>query len=212
MGGLCALIRSLLALLEKEDISLGTQEVWFIYTNAQWLDKGLSVSLWAEVCGSFPWMNFTKDWAVQTKCQVGMKLHGISSLFTKTDGWGIVVSTPKLSLKLMRARVAPQHKISLLQLWKISRVQGRQTWLRDMKLEVPSYGCLSQRGITFNCDRNCLSPQKLYFAPFSEKSVEFFTLQNVLWKAFKMHVRSRLIFLCFQNALEKNKTKTPSWT
>lgn len=80
------------------------------------------------------------------------------------------MSTPKL----MRAQVVPQHKISLLQLWKISRVQGSQTWLRDMKLEVPSYGCLSQRGITFICDRNCLSPQKLYFAPFSEKSVEFF--------------------------------------
>lgn len=32
-----------------------------------------------------------------------------------------------------------------------------------------SYGWLSQTGIILICEENCLSPQKLYFAPFSEK-------------------------------------------
>lgn len=32
-----------------------------------------------------------------------------------------------------------------------------------------TYGCFPQTGIIFISEENCLSPQKLYSAPFSEK-------------------------------------------
>lgn len=104
--------------------------------SSTWMPNGL-IKDYLSPCGQ-RYLRPSPAWISQKTEQYrvpdGTKPYGILSLFMRSDGWGTVVSTPKLSVKLLRTHVPPQHKIFIHQFWKISLVQGSQSWLRGTKL------------------------------------------------------------------------------